>query len=177
MASTADLVRIEYLRLPARRDAYIQRVLERTPSCIVTFNERTPLCEPMVIGDRRVLEPDSPVIWFTFPGAWHDIGLFHLTDGTFTGTYANAITPVRFVDARTWQTTDLFLDLWLDAGGSVFVLDEDELEHALRLRVIEPALARRARAEITRVRTDAAHGDWPPPIVGEWSLERARAIA
>jgi predicted RNA-binding protein associated with RNAse of E/G family len=46
----------------------------------------------------------------------------------FTGYYANILTPVRFHSPLDWETTDLFLDVWLDADGSATLLDEDELD-------------------------------------------------
>ena len=50
---------------------------------------------PTVVNGRAVLEPGAPVVWFTFPGRHHDIGRFHTADGTFTGCYANILTPVQ----------------------------------------------------------------------------------
>jgi predicted RNA-binding protein associated with RNAse of E/G family len=45
--------------------------------------------------------------------------------------YANTLTPVEMRPGHVWEATDLFLDVWLDERGGV-VLDEDELEDALR---------------------------------------------
>jgi len=174
--STTDIVRIHYRRLPDREDVYVQRVVARTDAGIVTFADRTRLSDPVVIGGVPTLEPGAPAIWFTFPGAWHDIGLFHLRDGTFTGTYANAITPVRFVDERTWETTDLFLDAWLDPDGHITLLDEDELERALASGAIDAERAGRARAEMEAVTAAARRGAWPPRLVRDWPLERVRAL-
>jgi len=175
--STTDVVRIHYRRLPDREDEYVQRVIARTDAGIVTFTDRAPLPAPVMIHGAPALEPDAPAIWFTFPGAWHDIGLFHLRDGTFTGIYANAITPVRFLDARTWETTDLFLDAWLDPDGQVTLLDEDELERALVSGAIDAERAGRARSEMDAVIAAARLGAWPPRLVRDWPLERVRALA
>ncbi len=174
--STTDFVDIHYRRLPGREDVYRQRILARSDDCIVTFSEHTPIARPLHIDGRPVLEPGAPAIWFTFPGAWHDIGRFHLGDGTFTGTYANAITPVRFLGDGAWQTTDLFLDLWLDTTGRTLLLDEAELEGALEAGVIDAERAARARAEMKAIDSAARQGTWPPPVVRAWSLERARAV-
>ena len=174
MDSTAETVRIHYHRPPDRDDVFVQRLLERSPRCLVTFMEGTPLRSPVVVDGVTVLADGSPAIWFTFPGRWHDIGLFHTPDGEFTGTYANILTPVRFRGERTWETTDLFLDVWLDARGPT-LLDEDELEAAIRLGAIREELAARARAEADRILLRIASRDWPPPPVPSWSLGRARA--
>ena len=64
------------------------------------------------------LERGSDAVWFTFPGLWHDIGRFHRSDGTFTGIYANILTPPLIQPDGVWHTTDLFLDLWQKPGVS-----------------------------------------------------------
>jgi predicted RNA-binding protein associated with RNAse of E/G family len=132
----------------------------------------TPLRRPLRADDETILQNGSPVVWFTFPNTWHDIGRFHTVDGRFTGAYANVLTPVEMLDETAWSTTDLFLDVWLPASGEVQLLDEDELIHAEAQNWIQPELARQARAEASRLIDLAARGEWPPPIVRHWTLER-----
>ena len=142
---------------------------------VVTLLERAAIERPSLVDGAVILEPGSPVVWFTFDGARHDVGRFHLADGTFTGLYANVLTPVEGIDGTEWATTDLFLDLWLPAaGGDARVLDEDELEEALFRGALDAASASQAIAEAARLLDDARAGAWPPPIVHEWPLERAR---
>jgi uncharacterized protein len=143
---------------------------------VVTYLEHTPLESPVLIDGISVLENGSPAIWFTFPGRWHDIGVFHRIDGEPTGTYANILTPVRFHDPTTWETLDLFLDVWLDLEGRVRILDEDEFAAAVAASLIDPATAERARKETAALTAAAAAGTWPPAIVREWTLERIRRI-
>lgn len=175
MASTTDTVRIHYHRPPDRDDVFVQRLLEQTADCIVTFMERTPLAVPIIVHDEIILEPGSPVLWFTFPDRWHDVGLFHTAAGRFTGTYANILTPVRFRDDRTWETTDLFLDVWQDSDGRTTLLDQDELANALWVGALERELADRARTEAAAVLASIRTGEWPPECVSRWNLARARA--
>jgi len=175
LASTTETIRIHYHRLPDRDDVFVQQLLERTADCVVTFMPSTPLRSSVIVRDRIVLENGSAVIWFTFRDAWHDIGLFHLPDGTFTGTYANAITPVRSLDSDSWETTDLFLDYWLGADGASALLDEDEFDDALTRNLLDPRTAARAAAEMTSIARAAAAGEWPPAIVRDWDLGRAFA--
>lgn len=141
---------------------------------MVTFLEKTPLERPVMVDGVRILEDGSPAIWFTFPGLWHDVGLFHLADHRPTGVYANILTPVLFRDPMTWETLDLFLDVWLDLEGRVRLLDENEFEAAAAASVIDSTLAARARSEADAVLASAAAGTWPPPIVREWTLDRIR---
>lgn len=176
MASTADTVRILYHRPPDRDDVFVQRLVHRDDACVVTFMARTPVKTPARVDGRLILENGSPVVWFTFPGAWHDVGRFHTVDGRFTGTYSNILTPVEWLDESTWRTTDLFLDVWIAADGDIHVLDQKELEDALAGGAIDAALARRARAEASRLQQLAAEGTWPPSIVDDWPLARVLAF-
>ena len=73
------------------------------------------------------------------------------------------------------RTTDLFVDLWLDDRGAR-VLDRDELDGARARGWIGEPTAVRALAEVERLRAAAESGSWPPPVVGEWTLARARAV-
>ena len=140
----------------------------------VTLARNLPFDSPLRIGNEIALERGSDAIWFTFPGAWHDIGRFHRADGTFTGIYANIITPCVFQPGGYWETTDLFLDLWIPANGRPAVtLDEEELEHALAAGHVDPVLGRRARKEALDLRTRSQAERWPPPVVEVWTRERA----
>ncbi len=168
-------VDIRYHRIERPTETYRQLVLESGNAGIVTFQSRTPIGAPLQIGGTPILEPGSPVVWFTFPGAWHDIGLFHLADGTPTGLYANALTPVEFAGPATWETTDLCLDVWIPADGPARLLDEADLEQAEKTGLIQHQLARRAREESVALLRGHRAGTWPPALVQEWSLARALA--
>jgi len=170
------LVRIHYRRPPNREQIFRQRLVLDLDDVKVTFAEGVDLGPPMRIDGRIALEPGSDVVWFTFPGAWHDIGRFHRADGMFTGCYANVITPPVIGDDGRWDTTDLFLDVWLTPGGEPLLLDEDEFDHAVGREWIDAATAERARTEASRIMEDARAGLWPPPIVEEWTRERVLAL-
>ena len=132
--------------------------------------------EPSRVDGRIVLEAESPVVWFTFRDAWHDIGRFHTADGAFTGFYANILTPVEITRGPVdrWSTTDLFLDVFLTAEGEARILDRPELEEAVRQGWVSDQMADRAEAEARRLVELAREGEWPPALVREWTLERAR---
>ena len=170
--SEADRVRIHYQRLPDREQVFDQSVVFRGVDVIVTLAESTQLDRTLVVDGQPILEQGAGVVWFTFPGEWHDIGSFHLADGTFTGYYANVLTPPR-IEGPNWWTTDLFLDVWLPHDGPVRLLDEDEFEEARERGVLDPDTAGRARQEATRILDLVADGRWPPPVVLEWPLGRA----
>jgi predicted RNA-binding protein associated with RNAse of E/G family len=168
-------VRLVYHRPPDRTDVFEQELVAVEGGCHITLLENAQIRQPMRIGDRVVLENGAPIVWFTFEGAWHDIGRFHNASGEFTGYYANAIVPVTFHDAHSWECTDLFLDVWLGPDGVAVLLDEDELEAATRDGTIDEATADRARVEAAQIMAAAAAGVWPPLITRTWTIERARA--
>jgi predicted RNA-binding protein associated with RNAse of E/G family len=169
-----EWVTIHYRRLPDRDQVFRQIVVAETASYVVTLLEAAQLEKPVGVAGRVVLEPGAPVVWLTYPGRWHDLGRFHLADGTFTGVYANVLTPVR-QEGRVWRTTDLCLDVWRGADGALALLDEDELEVALAAGWMDGATGSRARAEAAALLRAERRGEWPPAEAAEWTLEHARA--
>jgi predicted RNA-binding protein associated with RNAse of E/G family len=173
---SAPLVHLHYRRPPDRLQVHVQPLVHDAPDVKVTLMPAVHLRRPMTVGGRVVSEDGSAIVWFSFPGLWHDIGRFHLADGTFTGLYANTLTPVEIRAGHVWEATDLFLDVWLDERGPV-VLDEDELEEALAKGWLDEATAARARSEVDAILRAAAEARWPPPVVAQWTLERALEAA
>ncbi|MQA90274.1 MAG: DUF402 domain-containing protein [Gemmatimonas sp.] len=166
-------VSIHYHRLPARTQVFNQLVLEEQPDVTVTFLPSADLDEAVSARKAVLLEPGAPIVWFTYPGRWYDIGRFHLADGTFTGFYANILTPVK-MDRDRWDTTDLFLDVWIGADGTIQLLDESELQHAVDAAWIDAGTAATARQQADTLTRHARQGLWPPEHVRDWTLERAR---
>ncbi len=168
-------VEIRYHRPPDRTDRYVQHLLADEDEVKVTFARRIVHSPPLTVDGRRVLETGSDVVWFTFPGHWHDIGRFHRADGTFTGLYVNIVTPPTFPEPQVMETTDLFLDLWWPPDSSPRLLDQDEFARARARGWIDDATAHRAQEEARSLMVRIQGGDWPPAVVGEWT--RARALA
>ncbi|MSR35590.1 MAG: DUF402 domain-containing protein [Gemmatimonadetes bacterium] len=169
---SAPLVQLHYRRPPDRLQVHLQPLVHDAPDVKVTLMPAVQLERPMAVRERVVSEDGAAIVWFTFPGLWHDIGRFHLADGTFTGLYANALTPVEMRAGHVWDATDLFLDVWLDERG-LEVLDDDELEEAVAREWVDEPTAARARREVDEIRSAWTAGRWPPPIVAEWTLARA----
>jgi len=167
-------VRINYLRPPDRREVFIQRLLLDSPEVKITLAEAVPFDPPIEILGKVALEAGSDAVWFTFPGRWHDIGRFHKANDVFTGIYANILTPPLIRPNGEWETTDLFLDVWVDPEGHLSVLDLDQLSEAEANGWLPPDQAERARDEVEWIKKEFDAGRWPPPVVEEWTLERAR---
>jgi predicted RNA-binding protein associated with RNAse of E/G family len=168
-------VEIHYQRPPDRLDVFVQDLVVDRADCKVTLHDPATLEAVLTVGEVVIYEPGAAIVWFVFPGAWHDIGRFHLEDGTFTGYYVNLITPVQ-INGPTWTMYDLCLDLWVDASGRFQVLDEDEFDEAVDRRWIDPATAERARSELSQLVARVSAGEWPPAVVREYDLPRVRGL-
>jgi len=131
--------------------------------------------DPLTVGGGTVLERGSPIVWFVFPEKWHDVGRFHLADGTFTGWYANLATPIEMTEAD-WSAGDLYLDLWTPARGPSVWLDEDEFEAAFKAKRLDAATRRRALNERAIIDLMVASGDWPPPVTRDIDLAQAQRL-
>lgn len=174
-------IRIHYHRPPSDLTVYSQTLVHEDSRVKVSLARDLALPKPVRVDGEIILENGSDAVWFTFPGLWHDIGRFHRADGSFTGIYANIITPCVFQPGGDWETTDLFLDLWIPslspstqgqecAGATVpRLLDEDELRAAVDARDLDPALASRAMREAGSLLRAAERGEWPPPVVSQWT--------
>ncbi|NLG63678.1 MAG: DUF402 domain-containing protein [Candidatus Cloacimonetes bacterium] len=171
---SAGRVIIHYHRPPDRYERFEQHLVHRTHDCVVTLLDAASVSRDIVIDGVTALEPGASVVWFTFRDAWHDIGRFHTRDDSFTGFYANVLTPVEGFDGTEWRTTDLYLDIWQPADGPPRILDQDELADARRAGAVDEASAQRAEREASALLHAAQAGAWPPPIVLDWTLERAR---
>ena len=164
-------VRIRYHRLPNRLQLFQQALVADEGDHVITFLPSASIRKPVRVGDQVVLEPGSPVVWFTYPGRRYDAGRFHRADGTFTGVYANLLTPVQ-MNGSEWETTDLCLDVWAGADGTVEILDEDEFAEAVQRGWIDSPTAEATQVQAEALAADARQGTWPPAHIHHWTLER-----
>lgn len=167
-------VQIRYHRPPDRIDVYVQRWVADLSGYRITLLESYPADRPLRVDDRPVLEPGAPALWFTVPDAWHDVGRFHLLDESFTGYYANIIAPPQ-IDGPVWHIHDLCLDLWVGIDGRTEVLDRDEFDRAVKRGWIDAEAAEGARQELERLQELARAGRWPPALIRDYDLNRARS--
>ncbi|MGQ0560295.1 MAG: DUF402 domain-containing protein [Gemmatimonadota bacterium] len=174
----SERIRLRYRRPPERVTLFDQDLLYESDDVLITFLADTPLERALIVDGSVVLEPGSPVVWFTFPGLMHDIGRFHRADGTFTGLYANIIEPVERASRLEWNVIDLFVDVWLaarEAGAKTSeprVLDRAELEAAVERGWISAAQETAANAEADRLIRLWRGWAGPPRVVNEWPITR-----
>lgn len=161
---------VTFRRPPDRVRVYRQELLLDEANRKVTLLLRAPDAEARTIEGGPTLAPGAALLWFTFPGRWHEVAAFHDPRGRLLGHYTNIVCPPRLTGDR-WEIVDLFLDLWQPARGPPRLLDEDEFRGARSRGWLEEGEAARAREEADLLLARARAGRWPPPEVTEWPLE------
>lgn len=127
------------------------------------------------VGETAIQDSGAPIVWYVFPERWYDVGRFHLANETTTGWYTNLCLP-PVLEGDRWVGNDLFLDLWQPVGGGSQWLDEDELEQALRERLVDRGTRRRIENERAMIELQLRQGAWPPAIARDIDLTQARAL-
>jgi len=170
----AELIHFEYHRPGIGTTVYDEWLVLERPDVKVLLQKD--YSGPSVdVGGTRILDSGAQMVWFVFPDAWHDIGRFHLSDGTFTGWYTNLCKPVQF-DENTWVGHDLFLDLWQFTDGDAAWLDEDEFENAVKTRLVDAALKKQILNQRALIEMQVKLAAWPPPIAKDIDLAQAEAL-
>jgi protein associated with RNAse G/E len=102
--------------------SYRGDVLRRSSHAIVlrTTWDREPLDLHFV-----VLEPDDCWTETFYSDRWYNIFEIRASDGRLKGWYCNVTRPARITRDEV-AAEDLALDLWVEADGTMRVLDEDE---------------------------------------------------
>jgi predicted RNA-binding protein associated with RNAse of E/G family len=170
------MLTLHYRRPPDRVQVLQQQIVYRDETVLVSFLASAAVAEPVLVNGALMVEPGSPLIWFTFAGARHDVGRFYSKTGEFTGLYSDILETVSLPADNEMELTDLFLDVWIAAGRKPVLLDEDELAAAQAQGWISAGQAAAARAEAEQVVAAYEQGSWPPSIVNEWTLERVTQL-
>ncbi len=168
-------IKYEYHRPGKEKVVYTELLVIDRPDVKVLLQERFS-GEDVVRDGRLVLEHGAPIIWFVFAESWHDIGRFHVADGSFTGWYTNLSQPVEFKDDTTWVGRDLCLDLWQPVPGDPTWLDEDEFEAAASSGLLDNATKRRALNERALIDLQLRQGLWPPQICRDIGLAQVQSL-
>jgi predicted RNA-binding protein associated with RNAse of E/G family len=170
----ASLIRYRYRRPGKPTTVYEQWLVLDRPDLKVMLLDAYP-GDPLTVGGVTILERGAPIVWFVFPGKWHDIGRFHRANGAFTGWYTNLTTPIEMTE-REWSAGDLFLDLWTPVAGPSVWLDDDEFEAAFEAKRLDAATRRRALNERAMIGLQVKAGDWPPRVARDIDLAQARRL-
>ncbi len=110
-----------------------------------------------------VLEPGDGWIETFYADRWYNVFEIRAKDGRLKGWYCNVTRPARITEDEV-SAEDLALDLWVDPGGEMKVLDEDEfaeldLSPGVRRGAREALAELKARAEVGLSPFDGEPGD------------------
>ena len=133
---------------------------------------------PVKIGDAATLRSGSLLMWFLRPGQPYEVGAFYHARGTFQGYYINLIRPPG-LRSLPWVIDDLYLDVWLPAGGDGVLLDEDELDAAVargEVSTKEADAVRRTGARLLARAQGTGRPRWVPRSVGRSPAESVPAL-
>lgn len=170
----ATRIRLEYRRAGRPVTVYEELLVLDRPDTKVLLLESHAGAD-LRVKDQVILGAGAPIVWYMFPEKWHNIGRFHLADGTFTGWYTNFIKPVE-IQGDNWSATDLFLDLWQPAKGDPVWLDEDEFNAAHKAGKLDNSTRQRVLNERALIELQVKMGGWPPPITRDIDLQQARSL-
>lgn len=155
-------------------ERYTQELLYDGPACKISLLLAGRHGPPVRIGEEDV-PPGSAILWFVFPGRPYEIASVFDAEGRPVGHYTNLIREPR-LDSREWQLTDLYLDVWQPHRGAPRILDEEELEQAVRAGFLSAEEAYRVRADAAAVLRAAIVGRWPPSTVVRHPLDAVNTL-
>jgi predicted RNA-binding protein associated with RNAse of E/G family len=154
-------ITIVYRRLPDDAREFPSVLRKATESKLII---ESPIIvdRPIKVSGETIADAGYLAIWFVYKNRWYDVGKFYDQTQRWIGYYCDILKPVKKLfktNSRTVTLTDLFLDLWISKSGHAFVLDEEELEDAIRTRNISANLAQEARRHIHALmrRVNAGH--------------------
>ena len=131
------------------------------------------LSSPRRLFGKVIADTGYSAIWFIYRHRGYDIGKLYDRAARHLGYYCDILKPPRKLllnSTRTTTLTDLFLDLWITPRGAHYVLDENELQNALRSGHISTVLASRARKRLTSLIRLVEQDRFPPKQVREIKL-------
>lgn len=123
----------------------------------------------VVFDGETVLAPGFKIVYFELFDKWFTVDKVWNLRGEHTGYYCDIAMPPRLKGGWV-ELTDLFLDLWVSPDLGYKVLDEDELEDALKRGWIKKELYDKARQELQKLIEAVENKRFPPLLVR--NLER-----
>jgi predicted RNA-binding protein associated with RNAse of E/G family len=164
-------VSILYRRPPNPPSRYPGLLLGVTEQSL-TIQSCLHLAQPRQVAGRIIAASGYWAIWFVFKDRWFDIGKFYDESKNWLGYYCDIVMPIKRLmsGSSTTLLTDLFLDIWITPDGETYVLDENELESAVRHRFISKSLASKARSQVQMLVRKIEMHKFPPTQVKEATL-------
>ncbi|MEM3699809.1 MAG: DUF402 domain-containing protein [Candidatus Bathyarchaeia archaeon] len=152
---------IRYIRLPNQVLDIYDDLIYRSGKIIVSKGQITS-AHSIIFDDEIVLAHGFQIVYFDLIGKWFGVGKIRNLQGKHTGYYCDIVKPPRVLADGGIELTDLFLDLWVSPDLRFKVLDEEELENALRKGWVTKGLYDKAKKELNKLINMVEQGKFPP---------------
>jgi predicted RNA-binding protein associated with RNAse of E/G family len=153
-----------YVRLPDNvLDLYDDLVFRSER--VIVGRSRISSANSVVFDGKVVLASGYQIVYFDMMREWFSVGKIRDLDGQHTGYYCDIITSPRLLEGGVVEITDLFLDLWVAPDLRYKVLDEEELEDALKKGWVTKQLHETAKKELKKLIALVEERKFPPPLV------------
>jgi GrpB-like predicted nucleotidyltransferase (UPF0157 family)/predicted RNA-binding protein associated with RNAse of E/G family len=158
-----------YVRLPAQVLEMYDDLVCKSRKVIVGRSQITST-HSIEFDGKIVSQAGFPITYFELIGKWFNVVKVRNLRGEHTGYYCDIATPPKLLKDGSVEITDLFLDLWVSPDLRYRVLDQDELEEALKEGWVSRQLYAIAKRELKKLVALVEMKDFPPRPVRQ--LER-----
>jgi len=169
-AASNPRLHLRYIRLPAQVLEMYDDLVFQSKKVIVGRSQITST-HSIEFDGKMVLQAGFPITYFELVGKWFNVVKVRDLRGEHTGYYCDITAPPKLLEDGSIEITDLFLDLWVSPDLRYRVLDQDELEEALKKRWISKQLCARAKRELKKLVALVEMKDFPPRrvrLLEEW---------
>ncbi len=162
-------IHLIYRRIP---DMLIERddeVIKDLKDIIVAKAKFEDMRTPLYVNGIKVIENGYTMLYFAFLNKNYDILKIYDEDGIYKGIYVDILSYTRRYD-NILEMLDLFLDIFIFPNGEFYLLDENEIEIALKEGFIDKKTYNFAYSTAEEIITEIKNGNFPPKIVNKYSL-------
>jgi GrpB-like predicted nucleotidyltransferase (UPF0157 family)/predicted RNA-binding protein associated with RNAse of E/G family len=163
-ALATSRLHLRFLRLPAQVLEMYDELVFKSEKVIVGKSQVSSV-HSLEFDGKTVLKAGFPITYFELMRKWFSVVKVRNLRGRHTGYYCDIATPPRLLKDGTVELTDLFLDLWVSPDLKYRVLDEDQLEEALRKGWITKRLYEKARMELQKLVAMVEQRRFPPQLI------------
>jgi predicted RNA-binding protein associated with RNAse of E/G family len=155
---------VRFIRLPTRVLEKYDDLIYQSRKVIVGRSQAISM-HSIEFDGKVVSQAGFPITYFELMGRWFNVVKVRNLRGEHTGYYCDITTPPKLLKDGSVEITDLFLDLWVSPDLRYMVLDQDELEEALKKGWVSEQLYVRANRELKKLVALVEMKDFPPRSV------------
>ncbi len=163
-AGACPRLHVRFIRLPARVLEKYDDLIYQSGKVLVGRSQATST-HSIEFDGKVVSQAGFPITYFELVGTWFNVVKVRNLRGEHTGYYCDINTPPVLLKDGSVEITDLFLDLWVSPDLRYMVLDQDELEEALKKGWVSKQMYARAKRELKKLVALVEMKDFPPRSV------------